>query len=446
MRIVHLVAGAGGMYCGSCLHANTLVAALRQAGHEAFLVPLYTPLRVDEEDVSDRHLALGGINVYLHERVSWFRFVPRPLARLLDNRRLLRWIGRRGFSTRPESLGALTVSMLRGEEGRQRRELETLARWLGDHLRPEVIHLSNVMLSGTARVLGRRLRVPVVCSLSGEDLFLEKLAEPHYGEARAALRERAGELAALVAMNRYYADFMADYLSVPRERIHVVPPGLNLEGHGAGRAARRKATAEQPATIGFLARICPEKGLHLLAEAFALLAADKELPPTRLLAAGYLAVTDRPYLETVRSRLAASGLADRFRYVGELDRSGKITFLQSLDVMSTPTIYRESKGLPVLEAWANAVPVVLPAHGTFPEMVEDTGGGLLFEPGNAAELAAALKRMITEPDLARQCGRRGQEAVRLRYHAPAMAERIGALYESLRAGSAPDAASVRGTE
>ena len=103
--------------------------------------------------------------------------------------------------------------------------------------------------------------------------------------------------------------------------------------------------------------------------------------------------------------------------MGELDRGGKIAFLQSLDVFCLPSIARESKALAVLEAWANGVPAVLPAHGAFPEMVADTGGGLLFEPGNPAALAAALRQMIQQPSWLPSAAAALQEAVHQRYHA-----------------------------
>ena len=431
MRIVHLIAGAGDMYCGSCLHGNRLAAALRSCGADVLLAPLYTPIRTDEADVSIRRVAFGGINVFLQQRWPLLRHIPASLTRLLDHPRLLRWVTRRGTRTRAETLGSLTVSVLRGEDGRQYRELDKLIDWLQRDVQPQLIHLSNVMLAGMARRLSQRLDVPVVCTLSGEDIFLEKLPEPHYGEARAALRDRCGDLAALIAMNRYYADFMADYLSVPTDRVHVIPPGLNLAGHPAEPPMRPTGG---PPTIGYLARICPEKGLHLLAESFVLLAADPQLPTVRLHAAGYLDEADRPYLREIEARLHRAGLADRFQYLGELDHTQKVRFLQSLDVMSLPTIYRESKGLSVLEAWANAVPVVVPAHGTFPELIADTGGGLLCEPHDPAALAAALKRMILDPQFAAACGRRAHAAVHQRYDAPTMARRTLELYDKVCCG------------
>lgn len=432
MKIVHLLTGAGGMYCGSCLQGNTLAAALREAGEDVLLVPVYTPLRTDEQDVSVDRVVFGGVNVYLQQHSALFRHTPWSLDRLLDRPGLLRWLSRRGLSTRPERLGALTVSMLRGEEGRQRKELEKLIYWLRKEIRPELVHLSNVLLVGMARELRHRLRVPVVCSLSGEDGFLEGLAEPHYSEARAVLRQRSADLDALVAMSEYYADFMAEYLSVPRERIHVIPPGLNLSGHGTrGEAEVSEASGERPVRIGYLSRIAPEKGLHRLAEAFALLARQEGLPPVRLAAAGYLDEANRSYLDGIQARLAEVGLAERFEYAGEVDRAAKIAFLQSLDVMSVPAVHPVSKGLAVLEAWANAIPVVLPDHGAFSEMVQDTGGGLLHEPENPQALAAALRRLIEDRAFAAECGNRAREFVHRHHAAPLAAERTMELYRAL---------------
>jgi glycosyltransferase involved in cell wall biosynthesis len=431
MRIALLTAGAGGMYCGSCLQSNTLAAALVRAGEEALLVPLYMPLRTDEEDLSIGQVAFGGVNVYLRERSSLLGRLGRLLRGALDHPVVLRWAARRSGTTRPEVLGRMTVSMLRGEEGRQRAELARLVDWLAAELRPDVVHLNNVLLVGMAREIRRRLGVPVVASLSGEDVFLEKVPEPHYAEARRLLRERSNELDALVAMNDYFAAFMAEYLSVPRAKIHVVPPGLRLDDVPPEPPDCAQRPPAALPVVGFLARICHDKGLHLLAEAAALLASDAELPPVEFRAAGYLDPADRPYLRGVERRMAEAGLASRFRYLGELDRSGKHAFLRGLDVMCLPTVYRESKGLTALEAWANGVPVVVPRHGAFPEMVEATGGGLLCEPGDPASVAAALRTLLLDRGFARQCGAQARRTVFERYNAPRMAREMTGVYRAV---------------
>ena len=348
------------MYCGSCLHGNTLAAALSAAGQDCTLAPMYTPLRTDEKNVSIGRIAFGGINVYLQQHSAIFRHTPWALDHLFDTPGLLRWATSRSASVRPEQLGPLTVSMLEGEQGRQRKEVEKLVQWLAD-VRPDVVHLNNVMLVGVAREIIRRLGAAVVCSLPGEDVFLERLPEPFHGQALALLRERIADVTALVAMNRYYTDFMASYLRVPRERIHVIPPGLNLEGvplRGAEFIRPSERNKFRPTTIGYLARVCPEKGLRELADALRLLATDPDVPAVYVRAAGYLDAADRPYLTEIQRQMADAGLADRFQYVGELDRAGKIAFLRSLDLFCLPTVYRESKGLSVFEAWANGVPAV----------------------------------------------------------------------------------------
>lgn len=435
MKIVYLVAGAGGMYCGACLHGNTLAAAVHQAGHEVLVAPAYTPVLTDEEAAPAGKIFFGGINVYLQQKWSLFRRMPWRIDRLLDQPGLLRWIGKFGPSTRPEELGALAVSMLRGQEGRQRKELDKLLAWLEGKVRPDVVHLSTVMLAGVAGEIVRRLEARVVGTLAGEDLFIEQMPEPHRAEARALLAKRCAQLTALVALNDYYAEFMAGYLGLGRERIRVIRPGVNLSGHRSPGELRPSGPATHRAsgkvTIGYLARVCPEKGLHLLAEAFDLLAHDDRLPPTRLVAAGYLSPADRPYLAAIQNQLDERGLADRFQYAGAVDRAAKIALLDTFDVMCVPTVYPESKGLSVLEAWANGVPVVLPDHGAFPEMIADTGGGLLARPRDAGALADALRRLILDPQQAAECGRRAQQAVHQRYHAERMAQETVALYETL---------------
>lgn len=427
MRIAYLAAGAAGMYCGSCLHDNTLAAQMLKMGEDVVLVPIYTPIRTDESDVSEQRVFFGGINVYLQQKWKLFRHLPRWIDRWLDHPAILRQLSGRADSVDPSQLGDLTVSMLRGESGNQLKELEALVDWLIDEVKPDVVHLSNSMMLGLARMIAERCGPPVVCSLSGEDIFIEQLPPPYYQQVRQLLRERVADVHAFVALNEYYANFMSDYLSVEREKIRVIPHGLNLEGHSQ-RAAENLSSAPR---IGYLARVCHEKGLHLLVDACEQLAERPEFVALELHAAGYLGSRDRPYLAEIQQRVSEGTLAGRFRYVGELDRAQKIAFIQSLHVFSTPTIYRESKGLPALEAMANGVPVVLPNHGSFTELITDTQAGLLHEPENSTDLANTLAEIISNPVKAEQLGSSGRLAVEDRYHAAEMAQQTLSLYAEL---------------
>jgi glycosyltransferase involved in cell wall biosynthesis len=423
MRIAYITAGAAGMFCGSCLHDNTLVAALRGLGHDALLIPTYTPIRTDEVDVSQQRVFFGGINVYLQQRFSFFRHTPWFLDRLLDSPRLLKWVSRFAVRTEAQVLGELTVSMLRGEHGYQKKEIEKLAAWLAAEVKPDIVQLSNVLLAGLVPRLREKLGVPVLAALQGDDVFLESMPASYRARALEMIRDHCREIDGFIATSRYYADFMSGYLEIPRARIHVVYPGLNLNGYGAAGAR-----AGVPFTIGYFARVCPEKGLHVLVEAFRLLRQMPDTPRCRLRVSGWLGENQRVFLDEQRARLQEVGLLGDFEYVESPDHARKVDFLQSLDVLSVPTVYREQKGMYVLEAWANGVPVVQPSHGSFPELIEATGGGLLVPPENPAELASALRRLLDDPNERAALGQKGQQAVKKSFHARAMAEATELLY------------------
>jgi len=440
LRIAYIAAGAAGMYCGNCLHDNTLARAVIDMGHELLLIPTYTPLRTDEADQSLHKVYFGGINVYLQQKSALFRRLPGILDWLIDSPKLIDFFARRSMSVAPQDLGEMTLSMLHGEEGNQRKELDKLSDFLATEVKPHIVHLSNALLLGMARQLRSRLQVPVLCTVSGEDMFLDGLGDRYREQAHAALRERARDAAAFVSLNRYYADVMAQRLNVGTDRIHVVRHGLNLDGWGP-----RTWQPGQCFEIGYLARIAPEKGLHILAEALKILAADQAIPPVRVRAAGYLGKNYRGYLSEVLARVRQWGLTDRFEYVGEVDRAGKIAFLQSLGCLVMPTVYPESKGLPVVEAWACGTPVVVPRHGTFPELLADVDGGTMFEPENPESLAAELKRYIRQPELTVEYGNRAREAVHARYTARRMADDTIALYREVLEG-VPQPTSAARTE
>jgi glycosyltransferase involved in cell wall biosynthesis len=422
MRIAYVAAGAADMICGTCLHDNALAGALLRAGHDVSLIPTYTPLKTDGMDVSIDRVFFGALNVYLQQKVGAFRHTPAAFDRWLDSPGLIRRVAKMGASTDPTELGDLTWSVLRGDEGYQAKELALLVGWLRDDFRPDIVHLTNSMFVGFARSLKRELGVPVVCSLQGEDLFLGQLREPWKTRTFEVLRERARDVDAFLSNTEWYADMMAELMEVDRSRLHVVPLGINLDGY-EGPAETRSPDA--PVTIGYLARICPEKGFHLLVEAFRILSADPKLKgKVRLRVAGWLGERDRQYFEK---------LGGGFEYVGEVDREGKSSFLRSLDILSVPTTYREPKGLFVLEALAHGVPVVQPRHGAFPEVLAATGGGLLVEPNSAEDLARGLAHLISDPELRTELGRRGREAVQQRFTDMVEAENALAVYRQVLA-------------
>ena len=433
MKIVFITAGAAGMYCGSCLRDNALAAELLARGHDITLVPIYTPTRTDEDNVSMDRVFFGGISVYLQQHSAVFRKTPWLLDRLWDSKVALKLASRRSIPVNPRLLGELTVSMLRGEDGYQRKELQKLVHWLKGESKPDLINLPNSLLISLARPLKQALGCPVVCTLQGEDLFLEGLEESYRTRSLDLIRANVKYVDAFIAVSRYCAGAMSDYLEIPPEKIHTVPLGIKLEGYG-----RKPRGQGDEFRIGYFARVAPEKGLHALAESYRLMRERPDAPAARLEVAGYLAPEHKPYLAGVERKMNEWGYGDEFHYRGVLDREQKIEFLQSLDVLSVPATYDEPKGMFLLEAMACGVPVVQPRRGAFPEIIEKTLGGVIVEPDDPAALAEGLLSIWRDRALREELAHNGYERVRKYYSAATEAARALEVYAELKNGAGGD--------
>jgi glycosyltransferase involved in cell wall biosynthesis len=428
VKIAYLTSGAGGMLCGSCLRDNTLARHLMQLGCDVELLPTYTPISTDEQDVSSDRVLYGGINVFLQEKMSLFRYLPRWLDGWLDGPRLLKWATFGRIQTNAADLGALTVSMLRGEHGHQKKEVLRLVDYLADESRPDIVNLSNILIAGFVPTLKARRNVPVVVTLQGDDLFLSDLPQRDQRAAIDAIAALAPHIDGYITFSNYYADFMSEWLRLPREKFHLAPLGIDVADFAAERPSR---PAERPPTIGFLARHCPAKGLHVLVDAYLKLRARRPDRAVRLHTAGWLGDGDRGYFDEQVNRLRSAGFEQDCHFAGIVDRKQKVEFLRSIDVFSVPTVYREPKGLFVLEALASGVPVVQPAHGAFPELLAQTGGGRIVAPGDSDALADAIEELIESPQHAMSLGESGRGEVLSRFHAGQVAADTLAIYRSI---------------
>ena len=414
------------MYCGSCLRDNAMATELIARGHDVMLLPVYTPTFTDEPNVSRNHVVLGGISAYLEQYVPLFRKTPRWLDRLWDSKTVLSLASRRSISTNPKMLGEMTVSVLKGEDGFQRKEIFKFVDWVKDQAPPDIVNLPYSLLISLAEPLKQTLKAPVVCTLQGEDLFLDGLHEPYRTQALDLIGDQIKHVDLFLSVSDYYARFMPGYLGIPAEKICVVPLGINPQGFDL-----RQPDRGGPFTVGFLARVAPEKGLHLLADAYITARQSGELTEARLEVAGWMAPDCKPYLDGIQKRLKDAGLEGEFHYRGVLDRAQKIAFLQSLDVMSAPATYDEPKGVSLLEAMACGVPVVQPHRGAFTEIVENTGGGLLVEPDDPQSLADGILKIAKNKALAEELSANGFRGVREHYTAAHMADRVLEAYESV---------------
>jgi glycosyltransferase involved in cell wall biosynthesis len=439
MKILSITAGAAGMYCGSCLRDNALAAELLKQGHEVLLVPIYTPTLTDEENVSMHRVFFGGISVYLEQHIPLFRRTPKLLDRLWDSEAALNMLARRSIAVDPRPLAQLTISMLKGEDGFQQKELDNLINWLKSESLPDVVNLPNSLLIAMAQPIKRELNLPVFCTLQGEDLFIDGLGEPYRSEALDLIRSNVEFVDGFLAVSDFYAERMCRDLGIPQSKMHVVPLGINFDGY-----EKRARDASREFVVGYLARIAPEKGLHILADAYRLLRQKTPDRKLRLEIAGYIAPEHQEYLAGIERKVRDWGLEGEVHYRGVLDRDSKIAFLRRLDVMSVPATYDEPKGMSLLEAMAAGVPVVQPRRGSFPEIIERTGGGLLVDGSDGASIASGLLELIENPSLAAELSEKAFCGVREHYAASNMARRAIEAYTSAqrRARSAEIPSSV----
>jgi glycosyltransferase involved in cell wall biosynthesis len=448
MKILSITAGAAGMYCGSCARDNALARELLAQGHDVVLVPVYTPTRTDEPNVTRHRVLFGGISVYLQQYVPLFRHTPRFLDRLWDSPRVINALAGRAVSNDPRLLGDLTISMLRGEHGVLQKEFHKLIDWVRREPLPDVVNIPNSLLIALASPLRQALGRPVTCTLQGEELFIDGLIEPYRRQALEMIRALVPTVDQFIAVSGYCARFMSDYIQIPRDRISVVPMGIHMDGYVQ---SKRPAASGGSFRIGYFARVAPEKGLHVLADAYVRLRKRTSAVPMTLSAAGYTSADHRQYLEDVRRKLDSAGLLAEFEYRGVVDRDGKLSFLQSLDVLSVPATYDEPKGMFLLEAMAGGVPVVQPRRGAFTEIVENTGGGLLVEADDPEQLADGLLRLWQDEDLRKRLGQTAFAGVRKHYNIAQSAARFLDVCASMRAQiplldqegkSAPDKAQM----
>lgn len=428
LKIFLLTPGTGSYHCGVCMRDNALAKELHRQGHDAVMLPMYLPLTLDAAPASpESPIFFGGINVYLQQKFALFRHTPRWLDAVFNSRWLLKKVaGSAASQTGGPDVGDLTHSMLLGEEGKQRKELDELIDWMKQHGKPDAVWLSTALLVGLARRIRSELGIPVLGSLQGEDSFLDSLAEPWRTRCWETLAERAQDVSAFFAPSRYYADLMSTRMRLRTGHCRIVPNGIEVQDF------QPAAAAPNPSAIGYLARMTAGKGLGTVVDAYILLKKRGHFPQVKLLIAGAMTSGDEAYAESLKAKLHSAGCAQDVEFHPNVSLTEKSDFLRRLTLLSVPASYGEAFGLYIPEAWASGVPVVQPDCAAFPEMIAATGAGLLFEPANTESLVAAWEKLLSDPARARELGLRGRAATEQEYSVSRMASRfVEATYESI---------------
>jgi glycosyltransferase involved in cell wall biosynthesis len=270
---------------------------------------------------------------------------------------------------------------------------------------------------------GRRLGIPVVSvahGWTGESLRVRI----YEAIDRRVLRWMdkvvcvSGAQAAKVGRNR-----------VPPGKMAVIRNAIRAEQFPqpdpAFRVALEKMFPRKPRiVVGAAGRLSPEKGFAVLIDAARLLAAERD-------DVGFVLFGEGQLRRPLESQIARYDLQDRFVLAGFTDRLHH--YLPHFDLLTLPSY---SEGLPVivLEAFAAGVPVVATAVGGCPEVVVDQDNGFLVPPGDAGELHAAIRRLIEQPERARQMGQAGRSHVREHFTFAAQAESYRRLFAELIEG------------
>ena len=425
MKIVNIVPGFGGtFYCGNCLRDSGFVGAVRKAGHEAMILPVYLPLTI-QGNVHETPVFYGAVNIYLKQAFPLLRHMPGWMEHLLNSQPLLKLAAGKAGSTRAQGLEELTESMLMGQEGKQGKELDELVHFLKYHEKPDVVHFSNALLLGMAKQVREEVGVPVVCSLQDEDVWVDAMNEPYPAKMWNLLAEKANDVDAFVAVSRYFAGVMKTKMRLKDEKLHVVHIGVD-----PGQYEFHPFPPDTPA-VGFLSRIYEENGFGILVDAFILLKTRPGFENLSLHASGGMTGDDKTFFNIQVKKLNDAGLSKDFSLFGDFRPESLGQFFKSLSVLSVPVLKGEAFGLYQLESLASGVPLVQPALGAFPEIIGETGGGLLYEPNTPEALAECLSSVLNDRARMQQLSVSGRKAVEEKFDFGMLAVKMMEVYKNI---------------
>lgn len=427
MKIVHIIPGSGGtFYCQNCLRDNELIKILRKTGNDVIMVPIYLPHNIDGKGImGDTPVFYGAINVFLKEKLPFYRHAPLWLERLFDSESLLQMAAKKAGSTRANGLEEMTLSMLEGENGRQATELDHLISYLNKEIKPDIVHLSNALLIGLARRIKEDLGAVVVCSLQDENEWIDPMSPEYQKLTWDKMAERAIDVDAFIAASRYYANRSIEQLKIPAEKVHVVYGGIELDRY-------EPASLDlNPPVIGYLCRMSEYFGLGIIADAFINLKQKYEFKDAKLHLMGGYTGDDKAFIKKMMHKFKKNNVLEDVTLFEKFDFEERIKFLKSLSVLSVPVPGGEAFGAYMIESLASGVPIVQPNAGGYPEFVANTGGGVIYEPNDPEHLAKALADLFSDKDKLQTLGRNGRNKVNSQYTMTAMAGKVLDIYKNI---------------
>ncbi len=437
MNIMHIIPGSGGsFYCGNCLRDSKFVIAMRNSNHQVVKLPMYLPLFADEHDLSrEIPVFYGAISIYLKQLYPIFRKAPAWVDNALNSKPMLKLASKFAGSTRAKGLEEMTVSMLLGEEGQQKVELQRMVDWIVENCKPDVIHLSNALLLGLAHELGERLGVPVICSLQDEDVWVDVMKPSARDSVWKLMSRKAEHVTSFISVSDYYAGVMKEKMEIPDEKLLSVHIGVDPDDYAFIPVSEKKRN------IGYVSRMCHANGLDILVDAFILLKKKEEFSDVGLVLTGGSTGDDRKYLSDLKHRLREHGLQHQVEFHEDFEEQGLKEYFKKVSMVSVPVRNGEAFGIYLLECMASGVPVVQPALGAFPEIVGLAGGGTICQENTPESLAQSLEKLLTDPGELDRLSRKGKEGVEEHFRIDLEAERMIAIYEDAIGKKVPEPAS-----
>lgn len=427
MNIIQIIPGSGGsFYCGNCLRDSKYVDALRALGHQVVKIPMYLPLFSDEHDITDIPIFYGAISTYLKQVYPVFRKAPKWFDTLLNSKPMMKMAASMAGSTRAKGLEDMTISMLLGEQGEQKEELDKMVDWIVEHCQPDIIHISNALLLGLARKLKEKTGVPVLCSLQDEDVWVDAMQPRFQQKIWDLMHERAGDVDALVAVSNFFAETMKEKMNLPAEKVHTFYLGVDADDY------EFVPVSEKERNIGYISRMCHENGFDIVVDAFIELKKQPGFEDVKLIATGGSTGDDAKFIKEQKRKIKENNLEAVFEIIPEFEGDKRHDFFKKVSLVSVPVRIGEAFGMYLLESMASGIPVVQPALGAFPEIVDISGGGVTYSPNTPEKLKEIWTDLLNDSPKMEQLSFSAQKGTKEKFNIHNHAAEIIGLYERLK--------------
>ncbi len=425
MQIVHIVPGSGGsFYCGNCLRDSKYLRGLKEAGVEVVKVPMYLPIFADEHDLEQVPVFYGAVSLYLRHSYKIMRKAPRWLDKLFNSAPILKLAAGMAGSTNPKGLEDMTISMLLGEAGGQNAELDHLVDWLKNHCHADVIHISNALLLGLARKLKNELDVKIVCSLQDEDVWVNAMDEPFRTQTWKLMKERTEDVDAFFSVSNYYSGQMKKWLDIPDQKLITNHITIDPDDYHFTEIDKK------PLNIGYISRLCESNGLGVLVDAFIHFKKDPAWEKVNLVITGGYTGDDETFIKSMKKKITKAGLQDSVEFYVDFE-DGRHEFFQKISILSVPVLEGEAFGLYLLESMASGVPVVQPALGAFPEIIQKSVGGVVYDTNSPEMLAKAWADLLADKEKLKNLSIAARDGVETHFNIHKKSRELVKIYSSI---------------